>query len=46
MESSNGKVLEELKLLNNKFDKFEVDIDVTRNPNLLLLSHLVNRLSI
>ena len=46
MESSNGKVLEELKLLNNKFDKFEADIDVTRNPNLLLLSHLVNRLSI
>ena len=38
MKSSSGKVLEELKLLNNKFDKLEEDLAITRNANSLLLS--------
>ena len=32
-ESSNAKVLEELKLLNEKFDKLEADVAVARNAN-------------
>ena len=39
MESSNGKVLEELKLLNDKFDKLEADVAIARNVNSLLSSH-------
>ena len=36
MESSSAKVSEELKLLNEKFDKLEADVFITRNVNLLL----------
>ena len=42
MESSNAKVLEGLKLLNEKFDKVEADVAVTRHGKLLLSSHLVD----
>ena len=42
IESSNAKVLEELKLLNDKFDKLEVDVATARNANSLLSSHLVD----
>ena len=42
IESSNAKVLEELKLLNDKFDKLEVDVAIARNANSLLSSHLVD----
>ena len=42
MESSNAKVLEELKLLNEKFDKLEADVAIARNANSLLLSRLVD----
>ena len=42
MESSNAKVLEELKLLNDKFDKLEADVAIARNANLLLSSRLVH----
>ena len=41
MESSNAKVLEELKLLNNKFDKLEAEVAIARNVNLLLSPCLV-----
>ena len=42
MESSIAKVLEERKLLNDKFDKLEVSIAVTRNANSLLSLRLVD----
>ena len=42
MESSNAKVLEELKLLNDKFDKLEAGVVITRNANSLLPSRLIN----
>ena len=42
MESSNAKVLEELKLLNNRFYKLEADVAIARNANSLLLSRLVD----
>ena len=42
MESSITKVLEELKLLNDKFDKLQVSLAVTRNANTLLSFHLVD----
>ena len=35
MESSNAKVLEKLKLLNDKFNKLEVDVAIARNLNSL-----------
>ena len=40
MESSNSKVLEELRLLNEKFDKFEADVAIARNTKSLLSSRL------
>ena len=40
MESSSAKFSEELKLLNEKFDKLEADVSITRNVNLLLSSCL------
>ena len=42
MESSNAKVLEELKLLNDKFDKLETDVAIARNVNSLLPPRLVD----
>ena len=42
MESSNAKVLGELKLLNDKFDKLEGDVAVAGNANSLLSSRLVD----
>ena len=42
MESSNVKVLEELRLLNEKFDKLEADVAIARNTNSLLSSRLVD----
>ena len=42
MESSNAKVLKKPKLLNNKFDKLEEDVAITRNANSLLSSRLVD----
>ena len=42
MESSNAEVLDEMKLLNDKFDKLEADVAVTRNTNSLLSSQLVD----
>ena len=42
MEYSNPKVLEELIYLHKKFDKFEADVAVTINANLLLPSCLVD----
>ena len=42
MESSNAKVLEELKLLNEKFDKLEADVAIARNANSLMSSRLVD----
>ena len=45
MESSNAKVLEELKLLNDKFDKIEADVAIARNAKSLLLSRLVDTLA-
>ena len=39
MQSSNAKVLEELKLLN---DKLEIDVAITRNANSLLSSRLTD----
>ena len=42
MESSNAKVLEELKLLNNRFYKLEADVAIARNANSLLSSRLVD----
>ena len=42
MESSSGKVLEELKLLIEKFDKLEADAAIARNVNSLLSSRLVD----
>lgn len=44
MKSSIAKVLEELKLLNGKFDKLEAlkaEIAIARNANSLLSSRLV-----
>ena len=43
MESSNAKVLEELRFLNEKFDKLEAEIAIARNANSLLLPHLVDK---
>ena len=40
METSNAKVLEELRLLNEKFDKLEADVAIARNTNSLLSSRL------
>ena len=42
MEYLNPKVLEELKYLHKKFDKFEADVAVTIDANLLLSSCLVD----
>ena len=42
MESSNTKVLEELKLLNERFHKLETDVAIARNANSPLLSRLVD----
>ena len=42
METSNAKVLEELRLLNEKFDKLEADVAIARNTNSLLPSRLVD----
>ena len=42
MEFSCTKILEELRLLNEKFDKLEGDVDVARNVNPLLSSRLVD----
>ena len=42
MESFNVKVLEELRLLNEKFDKLEADVATARNANSLLSSRLVD----
>ena len=42
MESSNAKVLEELRLLNEKFDKLEADVAIARNTNSLLSYGLVD----
>ena len=36
MESSSAKVLEELKLRNDKFDKLEANVAIARNANSLL----------
>ena len=36
------KVLEKLKLLNDKFNKLEVDVAIARNANSLFSSLLVN----
>ena len=41
MESSNTNVLEELRLLNEKFDRLEADVSTARNANLLFSFHLV-----
>ena len=43
MESSNAKVLEELRFLNEKFDKLEAETAIARNANSLLLPHLVDK---
>ena len=40
METSNAKVLEELRLQNEKFDKLEADVAIARNTNSLLSSRL------
>ena len=37
MESYNAKVLEELKLLNDTFDKLEADVAFTRNAKLAVV---------
>ena len=42
MEYSNAKVLEELSLLNEKFDKLEPDVAIPKNANSLLSSRLVD----
>ena len=42
MKSSSAKVLEKLKLLNDKFNKLEVDVAIARNANSLFPSLLVN----
>ena len=42
MEYSNAKVLEEFKLLNDKFDKLEADVAIARNGNSLLSSRQVD----
>ena len=42
IESSNNKVLEELRLLNEKFDKLESDVAIARNANSLLSSRLAD----
>ena len=42
MESSNAKLLGELKLLNDKFDKLEAYVAIARNANSLLSSRLVD----
>ena len=42
MESSNANVLEELRLLTEKFDKIEADVAIARNTNSLLPSRLVD----
>ena len=42
IESSNTKVLEELRLLNEKFDKLESDVAIARNANSLLSSRLAD----
>ena len=40
MESSNAKAFEDLKLLNDKFDKLEADVAIARNASSLLSSRL------
>ena len=42
MEFSNAKVLEELRLLNEKFDKLESDVAIARNANSLVSSRLAD----
>lgn len=42
IESSSVKVLEESKLLNDKFGKLEADVAIARNANSLLSSRLVD----
>ena len=37
MESSNTNVLEELRLLNEKFDKLEADVATARNTKLAVV---------
>ena len=44
MESSNAKVLGELKLLNEKSDKLTADVSMTKNENLINIFVLVTRL--
>ena len=44
MESSNAKVLGELKLLNEKSDKLTADVAMTKNENLINIFVLVTRL--
>ena len=36
------KLKEELKLLDEKFDKLKVEVAITRNANSLLLPHLID----
>ena len=43
MKSSNANVLEELRLLHEKFDKLEADVAIARNANSLFSSRLVDR---
>ena len=42
MESSSAKALEELKLLNDKFEKLEADVAIARNANSLWSSRLID----
>ena len=42
MEPSNAKVLEELKFLNDKFDKLEADVAIAKKAKSLLSSRLVD----
>ena len=43
MESSNARILEELKLVNDKFYKLEASAAIARNAKLLLSSRLVDK---
>ena len=43
MESSNARILEELKLVNDKFDKLEAGAAIARNAKSLLSSRLVDK---
>ena len=42
IESFSAKVLEELKLLNDKFEKLEADVAIARNANSLWSSRLID----